>query len=125
MMVLCNSAIAQVLYLGPMCKDPCDKCNPQKAMKVEYKADSSKQIVMRIINDNDVDVVSDCKVLDKNNWVCDGYGVMNMYAKQYATNGVAYWNDGVPSSRELEMKYGKNYSCRWDKNIFGQFKLRK
>lgn len=85
---------AQILYIG-ICNVPCNLCKPDPR-KIEYKADPGKQIVLRILGDKDVDVVSDCKVLDKNNWTCDGYGLMKNYGKQYAANGVAYWNDGEP-----------------------------
>jgi len=112
---------AQVLY-SDTCKVPCNECKPDP-MKVEYKADPTKQIVLRVINDRDVDEVKDCKVLDKNNWTCQGYGLMQ-YGKQYAANGIAYWNEGISSSPEFQKKYGKTYSCTYDKNIFGQFKLR-
>jgi hypothetical protein len=101
---------------------PCNACKPDPT-KLEYKADPSKQIVLRILEDIDVAVVSDCKVLDKNNWTCDGFGFMKNYGKQYAANGIAYMND-IERMPESEKKYGKSYYCTYDKNIFGQFKLR-
>ena len=112
---------AQILYFDG-CKVPCNVCKPDP-IKVEYKADPSKQIVLRIIDEKDVVFVSDCQVLDKNNWACDGYGEMKNYGKQYAANGIAYLNDFQPIP-ENDKKYGKNYHCTYDKNIFGQFKLR-
>ena len=111
---------AQVFYYDS-CKVPCNVCKPEP-IKVEYKADPSKQIVLRVMNDRDVDVVSDCKVLDKINWTCQGYGLMQ-YGKQYAANGIAYWN-ASERSVEFENKYGKSYMCSYDKNLIGQFKLR-
>ena len=102
---------------------PCNVCKPDP-VKIEYKADSSKQIVLRIIDEKDVVFVSDCQVFDKNNWACDGYGEMKNYGKQYAANGIAYLSD-PQRFPENDKKYGKSYQCIYDKNIFGQFKLRK
>lgn len=112
---------AQILYRD-ICKVPCNKCVPNP-MKVEYKADPVKQMVLRVIDDSNVEVFTDCKVLDKNNWTCDGYGFMKNYGKQYAANGTAYWSSSEPNP-DLEKKYGKSYSCTFEKNIFGQYKLK-
>ena len=113
---------AQILYID-VCKVPCNLCKPDP-MKVEYKADASKQIVMRIIDEKDVDVVADCTVLDKSNWSCDGNGPMRSYGKQYSANGIAYWNDSKPMP-EYDKQYGKSYTCIYEKNLLGQLKLRK
>ena len=113
----------QILYLNS-CNVICEKCGTEDIMKVEYKADADKQLVLRIIDNKDVDVQTDCKILDKNNWSCDGIGLMKNLGKQYAANGVAYWNsmDSTPDYKKVK---GETRMCTYDKNFIGQYKLRK
>lgn len=118
-----SAAISQVLYMK-FCTESCDVCKPSDAIKVEYRADPQKNRVVRIMDERDIHVVSDCTVIDKANWTCDGSGTLKQYGKQFAVNGVANWTDSEPMP-EFERVHGKFRICRYDKNIIGQLKLRR
>jgi hypothetical protein len=118
-----GAAISQVFYMN-RCTEPCDVCKPSDPIKVEYRADPKKNRVVRLMGERDIHVVSDCTVIDKANWTCEGYGKLNQYGRQFAVNGVAHWTDSEPMP-DIERLHGKSYICRYDKNIIGQLKLRR
>lgn len=126
---LSANAMAQVIYMDTLCKTTCDECaKSNDVMKVTYKADPKTQIVFRSIEGGkkseykDADTIDGCKVIDKDNWVCPG-GIPRYpdAYKQYAVNGMAFWNDGIPMP-ELDKKYGQKYSCRYEKTFYGTYK---
>lgn len=118
-----SAAISQVLFMK-LCTESCDACKPADAIKVEYRADAQKNRVVRIMGERDIEVLSDCTVIDKANWTCDGSGTLKQYGRQFAVNGVANWTDSEPMP-DFERVHGKLRICRYDKNIIGQLKLRK
>ncbi len=98
LLFLSATASAQVLYINPRCKAPCADCVKSDApAKVTHIADQKTQIVIRVmetVSGKTSDSVSDCGVIDKDNWVCKGYGHLGSYGKRYASNGIANWEDG-------------------------------
>jgi hypothetical protein len=90
-------------------------------MKVTYKVDKKSRMIFRTIDDKNPDVISDCTIIDENNWVCPGVDPHSDYSKQYAVNGVAYWNSSKPS--DFNKKYGYRYSCRYEKSFWGGYKV--
>lgn len=116
-----NAATSQIIY-HELCDVPCNICKPNDATKIEYRADPKRNLVVRLYGASDIYVIPKCTVIDKDNWTCEGT-IWNYkeYGKQYAVNGVAFWEDGIPTQSEIE---GKFRVCRYDKNILGQLKLR-
>ena len=118
---------AQELYMNALCKTNCVQClKENNPFKVTYKASPENGVVLRIMeienkfNYKSSDYISNCKVYDKKNWVCDGWGRGGgeEFGKQYAVDGVAYWNDGPIYPGEE-----KGFSCRYKKNLFGGYKV--
>ena len=120
-----TTSSGQLLYLNPACKTSCADCvehNPP--LKVTYSADPKTQIVLRVFESADekrVDAIPNCRDIDKNNWVCDGFGVMGEEGKQYAHNGIAIWTDWNDS--EIDKRYLNRYSCRYEKSVFGSYRV--
>ena len=127
-LLVSTSTFSQVIYLNPLCNVPCDLCLKDAAPnKVTYSADPQRQIVLRTFENikgthKSVDSLDKCKVLDKKNWVCEGSSLRGNpdAGKQFAVNGVAYWNDSDPTP-DFDKKYGYRYSCRYEKNLLGKF----
>lgn len=124
--IVWTSAFAQVLYMTT-CNSNCENCDLDSINKVEYVADLNTGNVLRTFTSSskkynkvitDVDSISNCKIIDKDNWVCEGYGPPEKgWGKQFATKGIVYWNNGVPSKDGSKV-------CTFDKNLIGQLKLR-
>ena len=91
-------------------------------MKVTYKADKRTNKVFRTIDDKNPQVMTDCTVMDEGNWVCQGHPSYSDYSKQYALNGVAFWNTSEPDP-VLDKKLNAKFSCRYEKSIFGTYKV--
>lgn len=114
-LLLCLDLRAQVIYLME-CDVPCHRCKFENPMKVEYRADPVKNVVLRIIQDSIVDALNNCTVLDSNNWVCPGIDGFSELGKQSAVNGVARWvSSGSPRA-------GQN-QCTLKKTSAGGFTL--
>jgi len=130
LLVITNNVYAQVLYMN-LCKQPCQDCLKQeKPIKVTYKADPKTNSVLRVFEAPDSNTtmhnLDNCKIQNKDNWVCS-----NTYSdrytspesgKQFAINGVAYWNDSEHSP-EFTRRFVNQYSCRYEKNVFGAYKV--
>lgn len=85
-LLLCSaSTYAQVIYLALECKEPCEQCTVA-SRKIEFNADPKTGMVLRIADDKNVDRISDCKVLDKDNWVCDTLASVFIQTGKYLGN---------------------------------------
>jgi len=119
--------LSQTIYLNPSCKTNCNKClKEDEPNKVTYKVDLKRNIIFRTFDGNP-SILSDCTIIDEKNWVCQPKDLMGFdteYGKQFAVDGVAHWNDSN-SMPEFDKKYGYRYSCRYEKNIFGSYKVLK
>jgi hypothetical protein len=130
LLLITNNTFAQVLYVNS-CKQPCQECLKQeKPQKVTYKADPKTNSVLRVFEGDNLNTtlhnLDNCKIQNKDNWVCSTTHVDKFTSpesgKQFAINGVAYWNDSEYSP-EFTRKFLSQYSCRYEKNMFGSYKV--
>jgi hypothetical protein len=130
LLLITNNTYAQVLYVNS-CKQPCQEClKHEKPQKVTYKADPKTNSVLRVFEGPNLNTtmhnLDNCKIQDKDNWVCSnaytGKYTSSESGKQFAINGVAYWNDSEHSP-EFTRKFIPQYSCRYEKNVFGTYKV--
>ena len=104
------TCFTQIFYKS-LCNVSCDKCGPENPMKVEFKVDKSTNTVLRILQDSVVRKLDSCSIVDSKNWTCDE----NTY---YTINGIAY-------EKNLYKLKNEEFSCYFEKNIFGKFVVRK
>jgi hypothetical protein len=122
-LLLPTISYSQTVYVSAICAEECNKCaKTDPPMKVTYKADKRTNKVFRTIDDKNPQVMTDCTVMDEGNWVCQGHPSYSDYSKQYALNGVAFWNTSEPDP-VLDKKLNAKFSCRYEKSIFGTYKV--
>ena len=114
---------SQTLYSNPACSENCKKClSEYPPIKTTYKVDKTSNKIFRTFNDMNPDVLTDCTIIDENNWVCPGYGGYDKdYGKQYSVNGVVHWNDFPNIGVDKNPLF--RYSCTYEKSIFGGYNV--
>ena len=124
-----SSAYSQVLYALD-CNQPCEKCVKVNApVKFTYKADPKSQVVIQVVEFDSGEKNAhshNCRVIDRQNWICPGTGVNQDFGKHYAVDGTAYWNNVSSQDSTLPPSIKEiigRYSCRYRKTLLGHFEV--